>query len=268
MIFGPEYVKDKWPGRSYKSATGLGTRLRDRLGHVQQRRGCHMVHAGRHHGDDQEARVGANCSRPGLAFRRVRPVGDSLLEDLPRSLDMQNFVIYSDDHGKTWRLSDNEVGPGVDESQVVELADGSLLLNMRSTTVSGCRVGATSTDGGKTWSEMFEIPELPDPVLPRQHPPLHLARPQGGKSRILFCNPASKTGPPHRHGSPQLRRGKTWPVGKVINTRYLRLLLPDGFAGWPNRLSVLYHGGWTRIKFASLSLEWLTDGKDTWKRGT
>ena len=39
-----------------------------------------------------------------------------------------SFIIYSDDHGKTWQMSDNEVGPSVNESQVVELTDGSLFL--------------------------------------------------------------------------------------------------------------------------------------------
>ena len=61
-----------------------------------------------------------------------------------------NYAIYSDDHGKTWQLSDNEMGPGVNETQVVELADGTLLLNMRSDDAKkGCRVGATSHDGGQ-----------------------------------------------------------------------------------------------------------------------
>ena len=74
-----------------------------------------------------------------------------------------NYAIYSDDHGKTWQLSDNETDLGVNETQVVELADGTLLLNMRSDDAKrGCRVGATSGDGGKTWSKLSDIRGLPD----------------------------------------------------------------------------------------------------------
>ena len=42
----------------------------------------------------------------------------------------QSHVIYSDDGGKTWKLG-GVVGPQCNESQIVELRDGSLLLNMR-----------------------------------------------------------------------------------------------------------------------------------------
>ena len=73
-----------------------------------------------------------------------------------------NFFTYSDDHGKTWLLGDTEL-PGVNENQVVELADGAVLLNVRSASVKGFRMGATSKDGGKSWSELFDVPELPDP---------------------------------------------------------------------------------------------------------
>ena len=41
--------------------------------------------------------------------------------------DSQAYVIYSDDHGKTWQISDKGTGPGISELQIVELADGALL---------------------------------------------------------------------------------------------------------------------------------------------
>ena len=42
-----------------------------------------------------------------------------------------SHVIYSDDHGETWKLG-GTVDKDTDESTVVELADGSLMINMRS----------------------------------------------------------------------------------------------------------------------------------------
>src|ERR1039458_7872928 len=41
-----------------------------------------------------------------------------------------NHVIYSDDHGKTWHLG-GTTDSNTDENQLVELADGSLMLNIR-----------------------------------------------------------------------------------------------------------------------------------------
>ena len=41
-----------------------------------------------------------------------------------------DHVIYSDDHGKSWRLGGSTEGK-TDEDQIVELADGTLMLNIR-----------------------------------------------------------------------------------------------------------------------------------------
>ena len=44
-----------------------------------------------------------------------------------------NFALFSDDHGKTWQRSAPVPGPG-DENQLVELADGRLLMDIRQET--------------------------------------------------------------------------------------------------------------------------------------
>ena len=64
-----------------------------------------------------------------------------------------NFAIYSDDHGRTWQRS--QVVPqkgGGDENQIVELADGRLLMDFRQN-AGAHRWLAESTDGGQTWAE-------------------------------------------------------------------------------------------------------------------
>ncbi|MBM3889673.1 MAG: exo-alpha-sialidase [Verrucomicrobia bacterium] len=69
------------------------------------------------------------------------------------------FVIFSDDHGRTWQRGQFVPAPeGGDENQVVELADGRILMDYRQ--VKGPnRWFATSSDGGRTWSK-------PRPGLP------------------------------------------------------------------------------------------------------
>ena len=62
-----------------------------------------------------------------------------------------NFALFSEDHGKTWQRSAPVPGDPGDESQLVELADGRLLMDIRQET-GASRSFSTSDDGGKTWS--------------------------------------------------------------------------------------------------------------------
>ena len=60
------------------------------------------------------------------------------------------FVIYSDDHGKTWKRS-QLVSPSTSENQLVELADGTILMDARQDEGPN-RWLFVSSDGGETWS--------------------------------------------------------------------------------------------------------------------
>ena len=42
-----------------------------------------------------------------------------------------SHIIYSDDHGASWKLGGSTPNDQVNECQVVELTDGRLMLNMR-----------------------------------------------------------------------------------------------------------------------------------------
>jgi sialidase-1 len=64
-----------------------------------------------------------------------------------------NFVIFSDDHGRTWQRGQFVPrAQGGDENQLVELADGRLLMDIRQDAGSH-RWFAESADGGQHWSE-------------------------------------------------------------------------------------------------------------------
>lgn len=63
------------------------------------------------------------------------------------------FAIYSDDHGQTWRRGEPVPGNlGGDESQLVELGDGRILIDIRQNS-GPHRWLAESKDGGQTWGE-------------------------------------------------------------------------------------------------------------------
>jgi len=146
----------------------------------------------------------------------------------------QSHVIYSDDHGEHWKLG-GVVGPGCDESQVVELADGRLMLNMRSTGKGHRRRIATSNDVGLTWTPPADDPSLIEPVCQAS-----LIRYPGRRRMLLFSNPAS-TKRERMTVRSSADDGRTWSGGLVLHqgpAAYSCLaVLPDG------KIGCLYEGG-------------------------
>lgn len=99
-----------------------------------------------------------------------------------------SHAIYSDDHGKTWRLG-GSIRPGVNECQVAELFDGAgtLRMDLRSYQGRNVRAQATSRDGGLTWTTPVDAPPLLEPVCQAS-----LIRHETAR-RLVFSNPAAKT---------------------------------------------------------------------------
>ena len=82
-----------------------------------------------------------------------------------RTKHYYSHVIYSDDHGKTWRLGGSSTRPGTNECQVVELTGGRLMLNMRNyDRAQKTRQVAISEDGGLTWKNQHFDPALVEPI--------------------------------------------------------------------------------------------------------
>jgi sialidase-1 len=97
-----------------------------------------------------------------------------------------SHVLISDDHGKTWKRS-QPIKPGCNESQVAELPDGKLIMNMRSYNKRNCRALSFSSDGGQTWSEVGHDPQLTESVCQASLLDYGDYR---GKRMYLFSNPA------------------------------------------------------------------------------
>lgn len=118
-----------------------------------------------------------------------------------------SHVILSDDRGKTWRIG-GVAEEKTNESAVVELADGSLLLNMRSYHGRNRRAIARSTDQGETWSPLTLDEALIEPVCQAS-----LIRQKG--NALLFSNPASVK---RERMTVRFSRdgGNTWPASRLI----------------------------------------------------
>ena len=180
--------------------------------------------------------------------------------------DTYSHVIYSDDHGKTWKLG-GTVGLHTNECQMVELPNGDLLINMRNYWGSRGKVKAKgnmraisiSKDGGATWKPMTFDKTLIEPICEASL--IRYSWPgKKSKSRLLFSNPASKSGRVKMTVRLSYDEGKTWAVSKVLNpgpSAYSCLArLPDGSIG------CLYETGkrlYQEIRFARFPLAWLED---------
>jgi sialidase-1 len=168
----------------------------------------------------------------------------------------QSHVIYSDDHGATWKLG-GVAGPQCNESQVAELDDGTLVLNMRTYMANNRRLVSRSTDGGLTWSKPAEDAALIEPVCQAS-----LVRAPGVKNGLLFSNPASTK---RENLTVKLSRdgGQTWPAAAVLHpgpAAYSCLaVLPGGAVG------CLYECGdksaYETITFARFALDTLAEAK-------
>ena len=167
------------------------------------------------------------------------------------------YLMCSLDHGRTWQIHSG-VGRNSGESQVVELSDGSVMINMRQKE-AGCRSVAVTSDLGRTWSDTVDDRELIDPGC--QACIFRLTFPDvDGRSRILFANAAD----PGKRLNMTVRmsydEGKTWPAAKRLHTErsmYSCLtLLPD------NGIGLLYERS-MNMAFARMTLDWLTDGQDS-----
>jgi sialidase-1 len=155
-------------------------------------------------------------------------------------------ILYSKDRGVTW-----QVGAGIKsnttEAQVVELKNGSLMLNCRDNR-GGARTVGVTRDFGKTW-EMHPTDRkaLPEPVC--------MASLLRMGDRLLFSNPATRRGRHHLTLKISEDDGMTWP--KKWHTVYdsrlgngYSCLTPVG----KDHIGVLYEGI-TELYFLKIPLE-------------
>lgn len=172
-------------------------------------------------------------------------------------------VIYSDDHGASWKMG-SAPGKGSVEPHAVELNDGRILLNYRNTTDDPGRLIYISSDGGSTFPEHYADERLTSKTclasMVRYEP---LGSRAGGQVPILYCGP----------GEIRSRRNirivlsyddcRSWPVSSPViysgHTAYSGMtVLPDG------QIGVLYEkDGYRRLAFVRFPLSWVTGQKNS-----
>lgn len=146
-------------------------------------------------------------------------------------------LIYSQDHGTTWHIGTG-AKPETTEAQVVELADGTLMLNMRDNR-GGSRSVYTTTDFGQTWTEHpTSRKSLKESVCQASIIRIKL---KDGRQALAFFNPNSDYDRSHLSLKLSFDEGMTW------DDKYTTLVYEPDSYGYScltqldeNTLGVLY----------------------------
>ncbi|QQL50304.1 sialidase family protein [Mucilaginibacter ginkgonis] len=150
-------------------------------------------------------------------------------------------TIYSDDHGKTWHRGDIIVNNGdlsadgkdtivnPNESVVVQLSDGRVMMNTRNENMVNRRLIFYSNDGATGWSKPVFDQDLYDPVCMASM--VKISSDKSAVKPIIFVNADSRNDARStKKGRPVFKprenitarasfdNGKTWPVFKPLFT--------------------------------------------------
>ncbi len=174
-------------------------------------------------------------------------------------------MIYSDDHGATWKLGGN-CATGGGEIQIAEAPNGGLLASMRDNAFSwsGVRTFSRSTNGGLTWGTPFysftNLSTIPDPAC--QGSILRLSTTNDSNaSRLVLANCASSSSRVTMTLRLSYDEGQTWPVSNLVYagvSGYSALTkLATGEIGLLNEVN-----NYSRIDFVRRSVASVSGGTD------
>lgn len=175
------------------------------------------------------------------------------------SVDYSAHGFYTDDHGKTFHLSETINMPGSNESTAAELSGNRLMMNSRNQKGDvRARIVSISANGGASWDTSYFDQSLIDPV---NEGSLLTAGKKRGKNIIAFCNAADAK----RRDNLTLRisydDGKTWKEDISVDksadgisrdfTAYSDLVNLGG-----NKIGVLYErDGYKQIVFSAVKFK-------------
>jgi len=203
---------------------------------------------------------------PGIGIQKLLPPRvNRIVMPFRQQHPSRVYAVFSDDGGDTWGMGsladDSQTRGGANEVQMVELADGALLLNARSYDGTKHRKVAKSVDGGDSWTPLEDDDELIEPVVMASTYRFSGIS-DGDPGRILFAGPNSRAF--RINGAVWLSydEGESWSVSRTI---------------WPfvygysiltrldcNNAALLFERG-INSRYLSLfrfSIAWLTNGAD------
>lgn len=157
-----------------------------------------------------------------------------------------SHVIYSDDNGESWHIGGSALRNQTTESTVVELGDGSIMLNSRNgRDGEQFRMVSISRDGGETFISTKPCMDLNEPTC--QGSLLKHSVNTNGKANILFSNPNSFAKSVRVNGSIRVSTddGETWTKSYMYSQPAPVFSGYSDLALMPNKkdIAVLYETG-------------------------
>ena len=164
-------------------------------------------------------------------------------------------LMWSEDHGKNWTLSEH-ARDNTTECAVVELSNGSLMLNMRDNrnrsdkSKTNGRAVSVTLDMGKSWSvHPSDHKALPEPVCMASLLSHDLP---DGRRALFFSNPNSKQRREKMTVRMSLDGGQTWPRSILLDQKggaYSSLAMVD-----EETLGILYESSVADMVFQKMNL--------------
>lgn len=177
----------------------------------------------------------------------------------PQNKDWNAHAYYSDDHGKTFKLSEKVPFASTNESLAAQIGENSVYMSSRNQSYTPkTRIISISHDGGQTWTSSQPDRNLPDPI--------NQASVLSWKKENTFILAHSNAADENKRDNLTLRlskdQGKTWYFNKVVAKS------PEGYEGgaWAaysdivlvkkNTVGVLYEkDGYKEIVFVPVKVK-------------
>ncbi|MBK7214428.1 MAG: exo-alpha-sialidase [Bacteroidales bacterium] len=165
------------------------------------------------------------------------------------------FIFGSDDHGKSWHLMETPIKPA-DESKIVQLSDGSWMVNSRVNGL-GYRYVHQSNDEGKSWSSKIDS-SLVDPGCNASILRYSSTKGTTQENMLLFSNANNTSERVNLSIRISYDDGKTWTAGKTIY---------DGSSAYSS-MTILSNGdigllfekdNYQEIAFVIVPMQWITN---------
>jgi sialidase-1 len=130
--------------------------------------------------------------------------------------DYHAHGFYTDDHGRSFHLSESIQVPGSNESTVALISNNRLLLNARNQKGDiKARIIAISNDGGSHWNKVYFDRQLPDPIC--EGSILSIGQ-RKGKSILAFSNNADTINRNNLTIRISFDEGKSWKKSFLIDS--------------------------------------------------
>jgi hypothetical protein len=201
------------------------------------------------------------ASGRGLQLRNGRLMFVVAVRGVTSGID--NYVIYSDDKGKTWNINTNMVHKGGDEAKLAQRNSGDVVISIRNAVK---REWNTSRDNGISWESSTLHPDLTDPNCNGEIMTYTSTLDGFEKNRMLHSLAYAS----NRSNVSMLLsydEGKSFPVVKTVcpapSAYSTFTILPDGTIGMYYEDGTI--GGGFDMVFVRFSLSWLTNGADKYQ---